>query len=237
MNEGVHSANFYPRPLITSIRAVLFDLDGTLYDRDEHIQRLARLQFEAFFEDLKGIGWERFMKRNIELDVHGHGRPANIFSIMVAEWGLRSQLADALHNWFRDNFHANLRLSEDARRTLDTLQDRGLRLGIITNGPSEWQSRKVDALGIRGYFASVVISGEEGVQKPDSVIFERAAARCGVTTTEAMFVGDNPDADVRGALMAGMHPVWKRMPYWEAPEGVTAIENLSEIFSLLGEPQ
>jgi len=217
------------------IRAVLFDLDGTLYDRDAHILEMARRQFAMFGPELDGIRPDRFLARTVELDQHGHNRPPHVFHILMEEWGLSPELAQSMEADFRANFHRNLVLSADTLETLKALRDRGKTLGIITNGPAYWQSAKVDSLGIREYFKTVVISGEEGVQKPDPVIFERAVARCGVAVHEAMYVGDHPDADIRGALSAGLVPVWKRMPYWEVPAEIARVDNLSELLSLCGD--
>jgi putative hydrolase of the HAD superfamily len=214
------------------IRAVLFDLDGTLYDRDEQILRLAHLQFEVFKPELNGIDRDRFVRRTVELDRHGHARENNLFQVLMEEWGLGDELGRRIETHFRANFHRNLVLPDDTLDTLKILREHGKKLGIITNGPVYWQSRKVDSLGIRDFFDVVVISGEEGVEKPDPLIFARALARCGVEAAEAIFVGDHPEADIRGASAAGLRAVWKRMPYWQVPAGTVEIDRLSEILPL-----
>lgn len=214
------------------IRAVLFDLDGTLFDRDEHILRMTHRQYELFRSEMAGVARDRFVARTIELDCHGHGRPRDIFTVLVQDLGLSQDLGRRLEADFRSTFHANLVLPEDTLMTLRTLKDRGKRLGIITNGPSQWQSRKLDSLGIRNFFDTVVISGEEGVEKPHPEIFARALERCQVAANQAAFVGDHPEADIQGALNAGLKPIWKRMPYWRAPDDVAQVDKLSEILSV-----
>ena len=211
------------------IRAVLFDLDGTLYDRDAHIVRMAHRQFDIFRSDLAGVDRDRFVTRSVELDSHGYGRQRIMYSHLARDFGLSEEFGERLETDFRTSFHANLTLTEDTLMTLETLRTRGKRLGVITNGPSDWQSRKLDSLRIRHYFDTIVISGDEGVTKPDPEIFSRAVGRCRVLASEAMFVGDHPEADIQGALNSGLRPVWKRMPYWSVPDGIPQIENLSEI--------
>jgi putative hydrolase of the HAD superfamily len=69
----------------------------------------------------------------------------------------------------------------------------GTRLGIVTNGQTEWQSRKIDSLGLASFFDVVLISETEGIRKPDVRIFDRAREICGVDRpVESMFVGDHP---------------------------------------------
>ena len=115
-----------------------------------------------------------------------------------------------------------------------TLRRRSLKTGVITNGPSYWQSLKIEAMGIAPLFDTVLISENEGFGKPDARIFSRAVERCGVTASESMFVGDHPEADILGAKAAGLVPVWKRMDYWNVPDEVQRIERISEILPLIG---
>jgi putative hydrolase of the HAD superfamily len=214
------------------IKAVFFDLDGTLYDRDEHILRMTTRQYELFRSELGEIDRDRFVARTLELDCHGHGRARDIFSMLAHDLGLSQDLGRGLEANFRSTFHANLVLPEDTALTLRTLKERGKRLGVITNGPTHWQSRKLDALGIRHFFDTIVISGEEGVEKPHPEIFARALERCQVASNEAVFIGDHPEADIQGALSAGLKSIWKRMPYWKAPESVLHVDRLSEILAV-----
>jgi putative hydrolase of the HAD superfamily len=116
---------------------------------------------------------------------------------------------------------------------LKTLRERGKKLGLITNGPTEWQSRKIECMGLAPLFDAVVISEAEGVRKPDPRIFERALERCGVRADESMFVGDPPEIDIQGAVGAGLVPVWKAAPYWQAPDHILRIDQLSELLLLL----
>jgi len=214
------------------IRAVFFDFDGTLYDRDAAIVRMAGEQFEAFRDELT-VGKSAFVDRLVALDGHGYGRPQRFHHVLADSLGFDGDLADRLESFFRARFPNQCRISEDALKTLETLRSSGKRLGIITNGPTEWQSRKIEAMGVATLFDAIVISGEEGVEKPDPRIFARALERCGVAPAEAIFVGDHPENDIQGAKAAGLTPVWKRMPYWQAPPGVLQIDQISDILPIV----
>ena len=113
------------------------------------------------------------------------------------------------------------------------LRRRELKLGVVTNGPSAMQRRKLAALGIESAFDAILVSEEEGVSKPDPEIFRRALERCGVAAHEALFVGDHPVADIEGAHNAGLRVAWKFVPYWPpVVSHAPAIHSLSEVLAL-----
>jgi putative hydrolase of the HAD superfamily len=213
------------------ITAVFFDLDGTLYDRDAAILRLAEEQYDRFREEL-GIDKSVFIERLVSLDGHGHDRTPRLYQTLADVLGFSRDLADRLEAGFRSSYPDYCRVSEDSLNTLESLRARGKKLGVITNGPTRWQSRKIECMGIASFFDTILISETEGIQKPDSRIFARALERCGVLARESIFVGDHPEADIDGALKAGLVPIWKRMPYWEVHSDVLKIDQLSEILTL-----
>ena len=216
------------------IKVVLFDLDGTLYDRDQLATVLFAEQYAAFANELTAIPYERFLRDVHAMDEHGHGDKEVGYRAIVRAWGFDETLAERLIAHFWATYDGHCRLTEDVRHTLEELRSRGLRLGVITNGQGVRQRRKIAALGLDAAFDVVLVSGEEGVQKPEAEIFRRALTRCDVTAPEAMFVGDHPVADVEGAHRAGLRAVWKFVPYWP-PVVATAptIRELSEVLALV----
>jgi putative hydrolase of the HAD superfamily len=218
----------------TVIKAVLFDLDGTLYDRDALAERLFAAQYRAFERQLASIGRERFLRDVHAMDEHGHGDKETGYVKLVAAWGLDAALAIRLIDQFWSSYDGLCALPEDTRWTLEELRRRDLKLGVITNGQSVRQRRKLAALGLESAFDVVLVSEEEGVRKPDAEIFRRALARCGVAASEALFVGDHPVADVQGADDAGLTAVWKFVPYWPpVVPGAAIVRNLAEILPLV----
>jgi len=214
------------------IRAVLFDLDGTLYDRDAAIRRMAEEQFEAFRDELQ-ISKHMFMHRLIHLDDHGHNRAPNLHHKLAESLGFGAHIADRLEDYFRSRYPDHCRISKDALDTLTSLRASGRKLGLITNGPTKWQSRKIESMGIASLFDTILISEAEGIQKPDPRIFHRAIERCGSLASESMFVGDHPEIDIEGAKRAGLVPVWKAVPYWQVSGDVFTINELTELLALL----
>jgi putative hydrolase of the HAD superfamily len=212
------------------IRAVLFDLDGTLYDRDAVVTRVAHEQFDTFRARLPHIDRDRFIARTLELDDHGYARRRDVYRTLLAGMEIDNALASDLEADFWECYCRHCDFPEDAAATLETLRSSGKRLAVVTNGPVEWQSRKLRTLGLSRYFDHVLISEAEGVSKPDPRIFARALERCGVDRQEALFVGDHPELDIAGAREAGLAAAWKRVPYWALTRhDVLVVDRLSEI--------
>jgi putative hydrolase of the HAD superfamily len=101
---------------------------------------------------------------------------------------------------------ATYRLHPDALPLLNRLRGTDLTLGLISNFEA-WLERLLDALEVAQYFDVTVISGIEGVEKPDPQIFRIALERSGVAPEHSVYVGDHPFFDVEAARDAGMVPV------------------------------
>lgn len=224
------------------IKAVFFDLDGTLYDRDAFVADLISYQFEVFRTELEGVGKDQFVQRVLELENHGYGSKLEAYRRATEECGGGPELAARLveHFWSAyDGRHKvdpampTLRLPDDTRTTLQTLREHRKKLGVITNGAVSRQRQKLEFLGISSVFDTVLISESEGVRKPESAIFHRALERCGVEQGEALFVGDHPEVDVAGAKRAGLVAVWKFVPYWTlTTDKVPTVHRLNEILPI-----
>jgi putative hydrolase of the HAD superfamily len=91
----------------------------------------------------------------------------------------------------------------DAAPALLMLRDRGLRLGVVSNGDHAVEAI-LERLGLRTLLDEVVVSAEVGAGKPDPAIFEHALARLGVPAESALYAGDDPGLDVAAAEAAGL---------------------------------
>jgi putative hydrolase of the HAD superfamily len=118
--------------------------------------------------------------------------------------GAADGLADTLYEAFTDQ--RNYALFDDVAATLDALETAGLALGIVSNFEA-WLEDLLGSLGVRERFAVRVISGREGIEKPDPRIFTLALERLGIDAHDAAYVGDNPEFDIAPAHALGMTPV------------------------------
>jgi putative hydrolase of the HAD superfamily len=99
-------------------------------------------------------------------------------------------------------------LMEDAQRTLASLNQRGIPLGLVANWDSNLPSL-TEELGIRKFFSVIVPSQAVGVEKPDKEIFRCAAEKLSLSLSadRILYVGNEYRADVLGAREAGLTPV------------------------------
>jgi putative hydrolase of the HAD superfamily len=130
----------------------------------------------------------------------------DVYGIFFEHLGIAypNGLIDTVYAEFTDL--ANYALFEDVVPVLDRLDAAGLKLGVISNF-EEWLERLLERLGVRPSFDVRIISGVEGLEKPDPAIFELAMSRGGVEPDRSVYVGDNPVFDVEPALALGMFPV------------------------------
>lgn len=158
----------------------------------------------------------------------------DVYGIFFRELGIPDAdgLIDSVYREFTDL--GNYRLFEDVVTALDTLRAAGLKLGVVSNF-EEWLERLLDELGVSGYFEVAVISGVEGLEKPDPRIFELAMERAGVSPERSVYVGDNPEFDVDPAAAVGMFPVLidRRDRFPDAPGvRITSLEGLPAVLGL-----
>lgn len=98
-------------------------------------------------------------------------------------------------------------LSPGTAHAVRELAARGVSLGIVSNTgrtPGVVLRRVLERHGLLAYFSAISYSDEVGVRKPEAEIFRLTLARAGVGPSEAVHIGDNPDADVAGAQSIGM---------------------------------
>lgn len=146
--------------------------------------------------------------------------------------GDHGPLVERLFDRFTDL--ASYRLHPDVVPTLERLRRAGLALGVVSNF-EEWLERLLEQLEVTAYFPVRVISGIEGVEKPDPEIFRIALDRAGMTAEESVYVGDHPWFDVEAAREVGMLPVLidRRGAYPETDAvRITSLEDLPPLLGL-----
>jgi putative hydrolase of the HAD superfamily len=95
-----------------------------------------------------------------------------------------------------------------AVETLAALRERGVRMGLITNGAAQPQWAKIDRFDLAQFFGVIVVEGEFGVGKPDPRVYHHAMAQLDVTVENTWVVGDNFGWEVEAPQALGMKAVW-----------------------------
>lgn len=185
------------------IRAILFDLDGTLVDRSA--------AHRGYCLDLMARRRELFAPGRRDEDLHillgGPDRDRMAFARRVARsfpgLGTPAQIA-------ADHALRLARFIEPDPAVVGLLESLKPRfvLGVVSNGAGPIQRSKLDAAGLALHLGRVFVSGEEGTSKPHAPLFRKALAWAETAPGETLFVGDDPKADIAGAARLGMRTCW-----------------------------
>jgi FMN phosphatase YigB (HAD superfamily) len=227
--------NVTPPNVNRPLRAVLFDLDETLWDfpsfpPPELIERTVARRFRALFRSwgvepsrpAREINLE-LLRRHTETDDSSDDPPLRAPDHVAMT---REVLADAGIEVTDDQVAAiraafdpggpflGRRIFDDTHETLEWLRSRDLRIAAVSNrwysGPGFLDELRYHRL--LDYFDVLAGSDVVGWRKPHPRIFEHVLDELGVAASEAAHVGDRPDADVRGARAAGLTAIWRPHP-------------------------
>ena len=221
-----------------SVRGVLFDLDDTLIDRDDafrgwsdaYVSETLRLQSPEEQAEARQLLWQ--------LDARGRGSKSEMHARLRTTYSHVEENCNQFIRQFRQSLLGHLRLRPDAIPTLQLLRERGLPIGIVTNGSAS-QLEKVSALSLDKLVARVVVSAIANCSKPDRAIFLLAARLIERPPDDILFVGDDPEKDIFGASQANMQTAWLRCGRnWPAELAETlpsyTINDLHDIASIVG---
>lgn len=202
-----------------TIRAVVLDLDDTLFDHTESARRgLARTVTALGGRATTAVleSWETTaeqlmrQRRQGELDraAYRHER----VRALLRELGLPERAAgsdpqqlDLIYERFLTLYEQEWVAFHDAIPTLRALRARGLRVAVLTNGPEERQQRTARALGLSPWVRGVWTSDRLGARKPDERTYLAVCEALAVAPGSVLHVGDNREHDLDGATSAGLN--------------------------------
>jgi putative hydrolase of the HAD superfamily len=196
------------RFFMSDIQAVLFDLDETLLDRSRSLNRFLEDQYQRMRSFLAHVPYETYRALFVEKDKRGYVHKSIVYQELIDELSLRGLSMEQLLTDYRTHFNRHATPFPALRETLQALRARKLKLGIVTNGETEFQQNNIIALDLPSYVDTILISEQENLRKPDPRIFTLAATRLGVPTSACLFVGDHPYNDIQGARNVGMKTAW-----------------------------
>ncbi|MBV9719185.1 MAG: HAD family hydrolase [Candidatus Eremiobacteraeota bacterium] len=217
------------------LRLVFFDLDDTLHDDTfayhsaaEEVAREVAAEHgvdalalkAAYIAEAEGF-WHRLSPQDLNVklaSIRASMWQSALESVGVADAALAQQSAER-YNAYRVKYFT---LFPGAIDVLRALRERGMKLGIVTNGLSETHREKIALLQISEYFDAIFLSDEVGMVKPDPLLFAHACRVLGGAPAHAAMVGDRYDRDIKGAIQAGLYTVWLNVRSERLPPGAQA---------------
>ncbi len=245
--------------MTTPVRAVVFDLGQTLWHYDEQrpaedvydmqARCLAPLvtrwgfRIDVPLAVISGEIWERYMLADRAEWAAGSCAEPNLPEFIrstLASHGAAITPVQA-EEWWRTAWipvrDFGVQLYHDVPEVLAKLHERGIAIALNSTRPctGEMLQRDIDDFALTAYVSAAVCSGDTGLRKPHRSTFDLALSKLGVSVEEAVMVGDDADADIRGAKATGMTTVWKLNGRRDLPPCAYAdytIATLSELLEL-----
>ena len=192
------------------VKTVLFDLGGTLVRTTEiphvmkrilkhrGINRSLEEITQAWKEAEKGLNFRDLTKLLDEFWVQWNERILSNLQVNTDTRALAEYIAT---HWWN---YSNVTLYPDAEKTLPQLKERGLKTGLITNGLQSDVNEILPKVGLQNFFDIVVVIDTLRKMKPDSEVFHHALKQLQTAPSEAIFVGDEIEADYKGAQRSGL---------------------------------
>jgi putative hydrolase of the HAD superfamily len=183
------------------LRAVVFDLDYTL--------AVPRRDRTTILEEAAAATGAPSLTRDAYLEAHRRNLTSETREPIFADL-LEGRESDAdpaaVATAYRETISDALEPLPGVEAMLADLRGE-YRVGLLTNGPVRAQRDKLETLDWEDAFDAAVVTGELEAGKPDSRAFEAITGELGVDPADAVYVGDEVEADVRGATDAGMRAI------------------------------
>jgi putative hydrolase of the HAD superfamily len=229
-----------------SIRAVVWDVDDTLFDYTTadragmraHLAAEGRLdgfatveQAIARWREITDAQWARYAAGEVSFE----GQRRDRVRVFLGR-DLTDDEADAWFRRYREHYEAAWALFPDVLPVLDALAA-SHRHAVLSNSSVHVQEHKLRTLGVRDRFEAVLCAAELGVSKPDAQAFRAACDALGLAPHQVAYVGDHPEIDGQGAAEAGLLSVWicrdTALISGDAIEGPHRISSLAELPAIL----
>ncbi|MBP4140108.1 YjjG family noncanonical pyrimidine nucleotidase [Flavobacterium geliluteum] len=222
----------------TTITDIFFDLDHTLWDFDKNSEiafdrifknkypHIQTADFIAQYAPINQACWKLYQNDQIthlELRYNRLKFSFDALNLKISDEEI-NEIAQDYIEFLTDNNH----LFDGAKEVLDYLKPK-YNLHIITNGFATVQDKKIKNAALSGYFSTITNSESAGVKKPNSSIFDFAINLANASKENSVMIGDCLDADINGALNAGLDAIFFNEKKIEAPANIKQINHLLEL--------
>ena len=223
---------------------LVFDVDDTLYEQIVPFENAYKSLFDMNIDMEKFYLLSRYYS-DVKFEASRNGEMTmdeyHIYRIQEAAKDLGVFLTDEQALNMQKEYKKNqqkLQMSDITINILKLARKNNVRLGIITNGPSEHQWSKVEALGVERWINkdNIVVSGDYDINKPDVRIFEIMKEKLQLPIDSLYYIGDLLENDIVGANNAGWKAIWINRYKKKLPENVDIYkiaENNIELFEII----
>lgn len=222
----------------TNITDIFFDLDHTLWDFDKNSEmafdrifknNFGEIKIQDFIEKYVPINQECWRLYQNDQITHQELRYNRLkFSFDALNYAISDENINQIANDYIEFLTDNNHLFDGAIEVLEYLKPK-YKLHIITNGFANVQTKKINNAALGGYFSTITNSELAGVKKPNSIIFDYAVNLAQASKENSIMIGDDLDADVNGALNAGLDAIFFNVRNIEVPENFKQINHLLEL--------
>ena len=218
---------------------IFFDLDHTLWDFEKNsaltFQEILSdsnisIDIDEFLHTYVPINlkyWKKYREEKILKKELKYIRLKETFDQL--QFSVDDQTIDHLSDQYILKLPNYNHLFEGTIEILEYLKEK-YKLHIITNGFEEVQNKKMKKSGILHFFDHIITSESVGVKKPNPKVFEYALNKAKTSASSSVMIGENLEADIRGAINCGMEAIHfnsEKIP--QIPDHITSINHLLEI--------
>ncbi|MGF9770591.1 HAD family hydrolase [Bacillus albus] len=191
-------------------KAMLFDLDDTLLDRDKAVDKLFLFVLEKCYEDVCDKVKNNMLQKFKEYDKREYGTSDKtiVLESLFDEFAPKYRLPrNYIQDFWNEYFPKCFSIDQNTVHFLNQIK-KHFKVGIITNGSTQRQKAKIFNTNLNRYFETIIISEEVGFSKPDKRIFELALNKLNLQPENTLFVGDDLEKDIAGPQNVNIKGVW-----------------------------
>lgn len=233
-----------------SIKAVLFDLDGTLRHHipaagDVFVEFARSIGLRISEEDrIRSEHWvHHYFAHSLEIQADGKlfkddqkSFWVNFTKRRLVAMGVPTaqaiDFAPQASAYMEEHYKPTVHIPEDVFPLLQFLKDSGFVLGLVSNRDDPYHD-EIKNMKLDSYFKFILAGGEVNAFKPDKLIFDHALKLAGTSASETMYIGDNYFADVVGSRRAGLIPVLYDPGSLFPDADCAVIKSFAELYELL----
>ena len=220
------------------MRGIVFDIDDTLYCRQDMLVQAAETvlgvkvpdwpKFISIFYEKSDLNMAQLESGEVSTRDTNGWRYNETFRILGLPYEQQDggRAADAYLE-----LQSHMYISDELSSVLDKLaSDPSIKLAILTAGESKHQWNKVDMLGLDRWFdrSMILVTGDTPYTKPDLELYRMMETRLGLSASDLWMIGDNYDKDIKGAIDSGWHTLWLNRRGLPDPEVLPDIAVLTD---------